>query len=122
MSLSVSSQVSPVGSKLAVQTDVSVVPDNDVFGGSATVWMIDVDNSANAAQDNYVKIVDGASSTPGTTVPDYVIKILQGARRQLVIPEGLAFSTGVSMWCVTTGGTGGTTSPTSDVIVRIVAS
>ena len=121
MALSVSTQVSPVASKLAVQTSATSTADADVFGGAATIFMVDVDNALNPAQDVYLKLWNDAGPTVGTTPPDFIFFLPQGVRRQLVLTEGLAFDTAVSFACVTVGGTTGTTSPTAAVVVRVVA-
>ena len=92
-----------------------------VQASSTTIYEIEIDNTANAAQDNYVKFYNTAGAvTVGTTVPDMVIEVRQGVSRTIVIPSGLVYETGVAVATVTTGGTGGTTSPGSAVIVRIV--
>lgn len=92
-----------------------------VKASSATIYEIEIDNTLNAAQDNYVKFYNSAGTpTVGTTVPDMVIEVRQGVKRTIVIPDGLVFETGLAVATVTAGGTGGTTSPTSDVTVKIV--
>lgn len=92
-----------------------------VQASSTTIYEIEIDNTANAAQDNYVKFYNTAGTiTVGTTVPDMVIEVRQGVSRSIVIPSGLAFESGVVVATVTAGGTGGTTSPGSAVIVRVV--
>jgi len=92
-----------------------------VKGSSATIYEIEIDNTLNAAQDNYVKFYNTAGAvTVGTTVPDMIIEVRQGVKRTIVIPDGFVFETGLAVATVTAGGTGGTTSPTSDVTVKIV--
>ena len=122
MALSISSQVSPIASKLIVQTSSTATADNDVLNAGGTIFMLDVDNTANVAQDVYVKLYNHAGPTVGTTAPDLVFLVKQGVRRQLGLPEGVLFATAISLATVTAGGTAGTTSPGSSVIVRILAS
>ena len=121
MTLSVSTQASPVGTKLIVQTDADENANNDVTGAAGSVYQIDVDNEANADNAAYLKIYDNASPTIGTTSPDFVLKVPVSQRRNLVIPDGWDF-TNLSFACVISGGTAGTTGPTSAVIVKIVTS
>ena len=91
-----------------------------VVATAAVIYEIEIDNTANAAQDNYAKFYNTAGAvTVGTTVPDMVIEVRQGTKRTLVIPEGLSYETGLAVATVTAGGTGGTTSPGSAVIVRV---
>lgn len=121
MSLSVSDQVPPVGTKLIVETEANADPDVDVTGAAGTIYQIDIDNTANGDNAAYLKIYNNSSPTVGTTPPDHVLCVPVNRRRSMVIPEGLDFSH-LSFACVTTGGTAGTTSPTDPVIVRMVTS
>jgi len=93
-----------------------------VKGASGTLYVIHVDNSANAAAASYVKLFDSAAAiTLGTTVPDWVIKV-PGAfvGNVLIATSGLVFASGLQVATVTVGGTAGTTSPTGAVIMRVV--
>jgi hypothetical protein len=114
----------PIGSALGgfiVQdTDSDGTSENDVRVGACTLYMVDVDNSANAAV-SYLKLYDSASPTVGTTAPDMIFKVPASVRRVFAIPDGVAF-TNLSFACVTTAGTAGTTNPTSNVTVKLVTS
>src|SRR3990170_8808047 len=108
------------GAKLFTETDLENTAIS-VQASSTTIYEIEIDNTANAAQDNYMKFWNTAGAvTVGTTVPDMVIEVRQGVSRSIVIPSGLIYETGLVVACVTTGGTGGTTSPGSAVVARIV--
>lgn len=88
--------------------------------GAGLFYSLYVDNTANSAK-SYVKIYDATSGvTVGTTVPEYIIMIPAGVARQFVVKQGFAFSTGLSYAVVTTGGTAGTTAPTSPITVRFI--
>jgi len=92
-----------------------------VQASSTTIYEIEIDNTANAAEDNYVKFYNTAGAvTVGTTTPDMIIEVRQGVKRSVVIPDGLVFETGLAVATVTAGGTAGTTSPGSAVVVKIV--
>lgn len=119
MTLSVSDQVPPVGTKLIVETQADSTPDNDVTGGAGSIFQIDVDNEANADNPAYLKIYDDAAPTVGTTPPDHIFMVPVNQRRNMVIPDGIDFAN-LSFACVTSGGTAGTTSPTSSVTVKLV--
>lgn len=121
MSLSVSTQVSPVGSKLIVETDAGATPDNNVTGAAGALYMVDVDNTANTNDPAYLKVYNDPAPVVGTTAPDLIFLVGVNKRRSFVVPEGWSF-TALSFACVTTPGTAGTTGPTSDVVVRMVAS
>jgi hypothetical protein len=87
---------------------------------SGTIYALDIDNTANAAV-SYVKIWNTAqgSVTVGTTAPDFIFMVPASSRTPWIIPAGVALGTAITVACVTTAGTAGTTSPTSDVIVRL---
>jgi len=121
MTLSVSTQVSPIGTKLIKDTDANATAENDVTGAAGSIYMIDIDNTANAVDAAYLKIYDNASPTVGTTDPDFIIKVPVNERRQVVCPDGLDF-TNLSFAVLNAGGTGGTTAPASAVIVQMVTS
>jgi hypothetical protein len=86
------------------------------------LYLVSVDNSANASAASFLKLWNAAAPTVGTTVPDMIIRVPGGATTLLAIPEGVSFGTGLSFACVTAGGTGGVTGPTSDVSVVLVFS
>lgn len=110
----------PSGAKLFTETDLESTA-VAVQASSTVVYQIEIDNTANAAQDNYVKFYNTAGAvTVGTTVPDMVVEVRQGVKRSIVIPDGLAYETGLAVCCVTAGGTAGTSSPGSSVVVKIV--
>lgn len=92
-----------------------------VKSSSAIIYAIEIDNTMNAAQAEFVKIwnVAAGSVTVGTTVPDMIIPIPANVKRTVLIPEGLTLGTAVSIATVTTAGTAGTTSPGSAITVRI---
>lgn len=121
MTLSVSTQVSPVGTKLIKDTDANATPEINVTGAAGTIYMVDVDNTGNPADVAYLKIYDDVAPTVGTTDPDFIIKVPVNQRRQMVCPDGLDFAT-LSFAVVTAGGTPGTTDPTNHVIVQMITS
>ena len=117
------SQVSlgfPSGAKIYQSTDLVATADA-IKASSATVYAIEIDNTANAAEAEYVKLYNTAGAVvAGTTVPDNVFMIPAASKRTIVFPEGIVFGTGLAILAATTGGTICTASPTSDLIVRVV--
>jgi hypothetical protein len=92
-----------------------------IKASSAVLYSVLIDNSANVGAASYVKIWNLASGSVvlGTTAPDEVIYVPAG----IVVTHflytgavpGKAFNTALSAACVTTGGTGGVTGPSSAV-------
>lgn len=90
---------------------------------------VEIDNRENT-HDVYVKFYDtldtSGSPTVGTTAPTEILKVKASDKRLHLFTgdaDGLALAAALSTWyvvCVTEGGTGGTTSPTNDVIMNLV--
>lgn len=121
MSLSVSTQVNPVGTKLIVETSAGTTPDNNVTGAAGTLYTVDIDNTGNAGTAAYLKIYNAAAPVVGTTAPDLIFEAPANQRRDFVIPRGWDF-TALSFACVVSPGTAGSTEPAVAVPVRMVAS
>ena len=116
----------PTPSGLVLFSDTAMGGTVDaVKASSAKVYEVIIDNSANGAA-SYVKLYNAASGgvTVGTTVPDEVIFVPGSAIITYFVftsaGPGKTFATALSAACVTTGGTAGTTSPTSSVVVSIL--
>lgn len=109
------------GVQAYIDTDAGSTCRDIVTGGTAIkLKMLWVDNSGNKGTASFVKMYAAASGsvTVGTTVPWLIWKIPWGYKGPLIVcPKGLDAGTDLSVAVVTTGGTGGTTSPTSDVTV-----
>ena len=103
--------------------DCDETADNDVRGGPCTLLSVKVDNSANAAL-SYLKLYDDLAPNVGTTVPEEIIQIDASEDLSYSINggKGLVFDTGLSIAAVTAGGTGGTTGPTSAMLVTLETS
>ena len=117
------------GRTILYDSDADDTAETDVMGGATKVNIIVVDNSANAAQAEYLKIWDAKGPTVGTTAPDFIFLIpaaqvcifeFEEEDSTGTISEYVTFATALSYACVTTAGTAGTTSPTSDVKVWVV--
>jgi len=115
---------SPANENIFTDTAMGATIDA-VKASSATVYYVQVDNSANGAA-SYVKLYNVASGSVvvGTTVPDQVIFVPGNARvtevYTTVAAPGKAFGTALSAACTTAGGTAGNTGPSSSVVVTIV--
>jgi|SRR5581483_3014656 len=87
---------------------------------SATIYFLELDNSANAAA-TFVKFWNATtgSVTLGTTDPDGVIRVPASTKLSIPIPAGWVFNTALSVASVTAGGTGGTGAPVTPITVKI---
>lgn len=119
MSVSVSVYPSTLNSYVASSSDLD---ENkvQVLGSAIRIYKLYLDNSANSAP-SYFKAwnVAAASVTVGTTVPDFVWPVAAGEVSEVLFDTGVSFGTALTIACVTTGGTGGTTGPTEAVAVEL---
>lgn len=108
------------GTKIFTETD-SENTGVAVVAAAATMYLIELDNTANPSQVVYAKLYDTAGAvTVGTTVPDWVIRVPAGVKRSISFADGFAMANGIVLATVTAGGTGGTTSPTNAVVAKMV--
>lgn len=106
--------------------DVAIHHDTDTENTAVTleespvlIHSLDIDNSANGSP-SYVKLYDSvATIVVGTTVPDYVFMVPASLRMIIESPDGLNFANGCQIATVTAGGTAGSTSPSSAVILAV---
>jgi len=88
-------------------TSPDVTVDANVNTGSATVYSVYLDNSANADEVVYFKAYNSTSPTYGTTAPDLQLCWRGGeAKAYKFLGGGLSFGTGLSYVVTTTPGTG----------------
>ncbi len=120
MALTATPQPTPLASVLVQETSATASPGLNVTGASGAWFMIDIDNTLNAAI-TYVKLYDDAAPTVGTTEPTWVLKAPATTRLVYAVSTSVAFATALSFAAVTTPGRSGTTSPVSAVAVRIMA-
>ena len=74
-------------------------PRNNVFGTTGKLYGIIIYNTASGGAPGYLKLYDtNLAITEGTTVPDFVFRIVADTgvdgRHILTFPEGLTFSSG----------------------------
>ena len=101
---------------LAVDTVASSGGFLDIKAGPATLYGIEVANSHGAAV--YVKLYDARAAT-GATVPHMILMLVNGTTRTFMTTDGIPFTTAISVRCVTESGTGGTTTPSGGVAIRL---
>ena len=122
MTLAVSTQVNPIATRLAYDDALGATLRAHVFGAPATVYLVEIDNTANAGAPCYVKLWNALTATVGTTDPTLVLYAPAATKVTYALPAGVVCAVGVSLACVTSPGTPGVTAPTSSVPVRVLAS
>jgi hypothetical protein len=89
-------------------------------GGAGVIYSVQIDNTANAAQDVYFKLFNhlgGGGFAVGTNAAHILLKGPAGTTKCYTIPQGIAFGVGITYACVTTADTAGVTNPTNAVAV-----
>ena len=93
---------------LILETGLGNTAVSDLAGKPASVYSIDINNPSGAAC--FVKFYDTTKAS-ASDIPIIIIMVINPERRVITIPDGIPFANGVTMRCVTAGGTGGTGSP-----------
>lgn len=112
--------------KIIRDADCDATPEVNINDGAATIYAVEIDNTVTGNALAYVKLYNVAIAvgtgavTVGTTTPDAVLMAPSSTRRVWVFRNAMVFSAGLTIAGVTTGGTGGTTNPTTDVRVSVV--
>ena len=123
MSTSVVSQNDAVWDDEASDADLAAAPQL-VVASSKFVYQVEVDNTANTSAASYVKVYDDnttSSITVGSSVPMMIFPAPAASKVIYTFPYGFGayFANGIVWACVTAGGTGGSTGPTSDVVAKM---
>jgi hypothetical protein len=122
MAVTVSTQVSPIGTKLVQDTDVSNTAVDNTTLTFGTLYMVEIDNTGASSTAVYFKMADSADATAGTTAANLVLMIAAGTKMSYVFPTGITFSTGFSHWCTKLAAESDTTVPADTVSARYVTS
>jgi hypothetical protein len=91
-----------------------------VKGSSTVVYSVYVDNSLNSHA-TYLKIYNHATPTVGTTLPAILLKVQASSTFTLFWPVGPTLGNACTFACVQEPGTAGTTAPTNNTRVIVVA-
>lgn len=126
MAVTVSTIADPLGTKLVIDNDCNATSEDAVTGGATTIYAVECDNSANTTLPTYVKLLDAATATVGTTDPTMVLRVGAGLKETYVFGPGLPFTTNLTFWAVKSpfSATGddndAAVSPASPVIVKVL--
>lgn len=83
--------------KIAHETNASNAASTDIFGGSGTLYAIDIDNQ-DASNTAYLKLkITSGTVTVGTTEPDILLAVGPSLVHHVNFPSGLRFSQ-LSFW------------------------
>lgn len=104
---------------LVRDADADNAAEKDVMKGPCRVLSVSASSGASAG---FIKLYDDLNPTVGTDDPDFIISVPASTDIVFMLDteEGAKFTNGVSLACVTAGGTGGTTSPTNNIAVGLL--
>ena len=122
MAVTKSTTVTALGGVLVVDPDADTTVETNVTGNTAgSIFVVDIDNSANATTAAYLHLVDAASASVSTT-HTWMFYAPASQRVSYTMEDGISYSSGVSMWCSTGAAANNTGDPSGAVVVRLVAS
>jgi len=123
MAFTKTTTITALAGTLVVDLDADATIEDNVTGNtSGSIYLVDVDNTANTSADVYLRIADAASVANVSVDHTWLFHVLAGRRMSYVMSTGAPYFAGVTMWCTTNPASGNGTSPSSAVVVRIVAS
>ena len=122
MAVTKTTEITKVGS-LVIDFDADSSVEAHVTGNSSgKLYLVDIDNTANASSSAYLRIKDAQSAgSAGTLVPWWLFVAGPGAKASYVLSEGHSYSTGLTLWCTTSNAPENTSSPSASVIVKLIA-
>jgi hypothetical protein len=122
MAVALLESVTELGGILVSAVNLDATGTANVTGNSSgTIYLIDIDNTAND-DDVYFKVKDHGSNVGAGQTPDWVLKGKARMVTSYVFNTGIAYGAGVSIWCTTSAVVADATDPTNSVRVDIVAS
>ena len=128
MAVTLSNVANPLGTLLVTDTNATGTAEENVTGGTGTIYSVQIDNTLNTSS-VYLKIADNAMA--GTTsqdqAPNWVYYAPAGQTVTYACPGGSAFGTALSFWATTvkasyTGQALTQSDPTNAVTVKILTS
>ena len=94
----------------------------DLFGGAISLHSLTLDNSQNSGHNTFFKFYNAASATAANSLPNLVIRVEQAVSTNIVIADGLSFTTGVTIRAVQDAADTGTTNPSANTATILVGS
>jgi hypothetical protein len=116
--------ITELGGILIIDFDADDTVENNVTGNSSgSIYLVEIDNTANTTDVAYLRIKDAISApTQASLTPTWMFTAPAGAKASYAMPEGQAYTVGVTMWCTSSNAAQNQTAPTNAVIVRLIAS
>lgn len=106
----------PLQVGIAFDDDAKSASDLNIQGAEAVrLHVLEAVNTTGGATTNFIKLYDLNAVTAGTSLPDFILPIVNATTRTIFFFEdgesGVTFENGLSERAVSNAGTGGTTDP-----------
>ena len=126
MAVTKTSTITALAGNLIVDFSANASSENNVTGNSSgTIFLVEIDNTANATTHAYVKIRDATSATPADAtagIPTWQFAAPPATKFTYTFPDGQEYSAGLSMWCTTSPAHQDQSPPQNAVVVKLIAS
>ena len=124
MAVTKTTTITALGGTLIIDFDADATVEANVTGSTqGTLYLVEVDNTANANDSVYLRIKDAANAqNQADLVPTWMFTAPPGAKACYSLPDGQPYSAGLTMWCTKNNGLQDQTAPDNAVIVRLIAS
>tara|TARA_R100000963_G_scaffold34573_1_gene28590 strand:+ start:490 stop:858 length:369 start_codon:yes stop_codon:yes gene_type:complete len=122
MAVTKTSTITALAGILVLDLDADATVEANITGNtSGTLYMVEIDNTANANTSAYLRVRD-ASSAATTDDHTWMFYAPAGQRVTYALNEGEAYSAGLCTWCTSNPAYQDATAPSSAVITKILAS
>jgi len=126
MAVTKTTTMTALGGNLVVDFDADNTSEDNITGNSSgTLFLVEIDNTANASTAAYFRIRDASSADPTDAtngVPMWVFYAAAASTATYAIPLGIDYSAGLSAWCTTNNAAQNNSAPGSAVVVKLIAS
>jgi hypothetical protein len=105
-----------------VGSDASSMQQRNLFGGKASIYSITYATTQQGVANDYIKIYDSLAaldSNGSLTAPVLILPVYGANTTTMTFPDGLPFTTGVTVRATVEAGTAGTTAPVGDIYLSI---
>lgn len=97
----------------------------DIFDGAKNIHSLSMDNTLNtgvSAHNTYFKFYNAVDVDPSSSLPNLVIRVEDSTKTEVIIADGLSFTTAITLRAVREVADTGNTAPAQNTATLIVGS
>ena len=121
MAVTTTTLADPIGAKVIIDTDADTTVEQALSSG-ATIYQIQINNTANTTTSVTVKIADVNSNASTSSAITHQFSCPAGDKVSFILNTGIVLSSGLAFWCTTGVSSTDTTAPVGEVEVRFLTS